>query len=271
MVIKHSEILDNRVAVVEIDGPLDSLTSPGFEDYINKLLDKNILFILFDSGKMSYVSSEGIGLLLFLQRKISEANGFFVIFSLPHEILTLYALLGFDNVFRIAKDRAEAIQVMDRQMELRKKGLKEEPPMLPAEDVTIGAAGAMEPFEEMSPPPAKPEEMRKKPSAPAAEEEMPAGLQPRSRIVECSHCKSLMRVSRDGDYLCPHCNTEFTVKSRDTEKQPAEAAAPAPGFGSIIVECKKCKSLVRIKKPGTFQCPDCGTKFSVGQDRTVKF
>ncbi len=267
MVINHSEIHSNRVAVVEIDGPLDSFTSPGFEEYINKLLDRSILFILFDSGKMKYVSSEGIGLLLFLQRKISEANGFFVIFNLPHEILTLYTLLGFDKVFRIASDRAEAIQVMDRQMELREKGLRDEPLPAPAGDLTIGSDEELESITDVSLPPAKPAEQKK--TAGTGREESPSEQRPGSRILECVNCKSLIRVSRDGAYLCPHCNREFIVKSREPVKRPAETATG--GFDSMIVECKKCKSLIRIKKAGSYRCPDCKTTFSVGTDQTVEF
>ncbi|MBP7739055.1 MAG: STAS domain-containing protein [Spirochaetes bacterium] len=271
MVINHTEMFNGRGAIVEIDGPLDSVSSPGFEDYINKLLARNIVFILFDSGKLEYVSSEGIGLLLFLQRKIYETNGFFVIFNMPDEIMSLYTLLGFDKVFRIAKDRAEAVQVMDRQMELRKKGLKEEPPAAPAEEVTIGPVDSMEPLEEPAPPP-KPEEKPEigpETDAPGPEP-APPGIQQRARIVECANCKSLMRVSRDGDYLCPHCNREFTVKSQEPAKRPVEPAAGS-AFGSIIVECKKCKSLIRIKKPGSYRCPDCKTAFKVAEDQTVKF
>ncbi len=268
MIINHSEIHDGRVAVVEIDGPLDSLTSPGFEEYINKLLERNILFILFDSAKMKYVSSEGIGLLLFLQRKISEANGFFVIFSLPHEIMTLYTLLGFDKVFRIAGDRAEAIQVMDRQMELRAKGLREEPVPEPAVDEEQVRQEEPEPIEEVSPLSVKPLEEGRKTAAPVMEE-APAVQRPGTRIVECSHCRSLVRVSRDGNYLCPHCNREFAVKSSEAARRPAEPAAG--GFGSMIVECKTCRSLIRVKKAGTYRCPDCKTAFSVGADQTVKF
>jgi len=263
VIINHSEIHDNRVAVVEIDGPLDSLTSPGFEEYINRLLERNILFIMFDSGKMKYVSSEGIGLLLFLQRKIYEANGFFVIFNLPHEIMTLYTLLGFDKVFRIAGDRAEAIQVMDRQMELRTKGLRDEPPPepAPAPEVMIAVENKPEPVMEVSLQP-------ERPTAPAREE-APAEQRPGTRIVECSHCRSLVRVSRDGNYLCPHCNREFAVKSSGAARRPAEPAAGS--FGSMIVECKTCRSLIRVKKAGAYRCPDCKTAFSVGVDQTVKF
>ncbi len=271
MVINHTEMFNGRGAVVEIDGPLDGVSSPGFEDYINKLLAREIVFILFDSGKLHYVSSEGIGQLLFLQRKIYERNGFFVIFNMPHEIMALYTLLGFDKVFRIAGDRAEAIQVMDRQMELRKKGLKEEPPASSVEEVTIGPADSMAPQEEPAPLPII-EEKPKIESEAAVPGPGPApdAARPRERIVECANCKSVTRVSRDGDYLCPRCNREFTVKSQEPAKRPSETV-PGSAFGSIIVECKTCKSLIRIKKPGSYQCPDCKTSFRVAGDQTVKF
>jgi len=249
VIINHAEILDNKAAVVEIDGPLDSHTSPGFEEYINQILAKNILFIMFDAGKMTYVSSEGIGLLLFLQRKISEANGFFVIFDLPGEILTLYRLLGFDKVFRIAESRADALQIMDRQMELRESGGAEEP---------VPEAGQM------------PAEEPRRPEPPAERQD-----EPEPGVVKCANCGVPLRVEPGSDYICPNCNTEFSMMQRGAGSGGAEPeAAPhvdLTDFGSLIVECVKCKSLIRIKRPGAFRCPDCGTKFFVGDDQTIAF
>jgi anti-sigma B factor antagonist len=256
VVINHAEILEKRAAVVEIDGPLDSYTSPDFEDYINQLLNKNILFILFDGDKMDYVSSEGIGLFLFLQRKISEANGFFVMFNVSNEAMTLYRLLGFDKVFRIAESRADALQIMDRQMELRDKGLTGEPEPVPAESVVAAADLAAPPIEKS----AGKEKLVKSPVTELT-----------SSVVECTGCKSLIRVYHDGSYLCPHCNTEITVMNRDASRQAARPVFEGEDFGALIVECVKCKSLIRIKKAGAYKCPECNTKFSVSDDQTVKF
>lgn len=253
MVIKHTEIQDKRAAVVEVEGPLDSYTSPDFEDYINQLLDKNILFILFDGGKMDYVSSEGIGLFLFLQKKISEANGFFVMFNVSDEAMTLYRLLGFDKVFRIAESRADALQIMDRQMELRERGVTEEPQPVAAAPVAAQAP----------PPPAAPETKEKTVKVPQTD----LG----SSVVECTGCRSLIRVYHDGSYLCPFCNVEITVMNRDAARQAARPASEAEGFGALVVECAKCRSLIRIRKAGTYQCPDCRAKFMVSGDQTVSF
>lgn len=251
MVINHAEILDKRVAVVEIDGPLDSGSSPDFEDYINQLLIKKIVFILFDAKKMESVSSEGIGLLLLLQKKISETNGFFVIFNLSEEIQTLYQLLGFDKVFRITDTRADALQIMDRQIELRDKGISE--PDESAKDTRVSMAATAQHEMEMSNTHAVPKR------------EPVAG--PQVMIVECSHCKSLIRISQDGDYICPHCNNAFTVMN--TGNKPV-SVAPAMNE-SMIVECTRCRSLVRIKGSGSYQCPDCDARFAVAKDMSVKF
>jgi anti-sigma B factor antagonist len=262
VVINHAEILEKRAAVVEIDGPLDSYTSPDFEDYINQLLNKNILFILFDGGKMDYVSSEGIGLFLFLQRKISEANGFFVMFNVSNEAMTLYRLLGFDKVFRIAESRADALQIIDRQMEMRDKGLAGEPEPGPAENIMAAVGITAQPIE-MTAPPAEPAGKEKPVKRPEAESQ--------STVVACTTCKSLIRVYHDGNYLCPHCNTEITVMNSDAAHQAASPVFDADDFGALVVECVKCKSLIRIKKAGAYKCPDCKTRFMVSDDQTVKF
>jgi anti-anti-sigma factor len=247
VVITHSEILDSRAAVVEIDGPLDSRTSPDFEDYINRIIEKSIHFILFDAGGMSHVSSEGIGLLLILQKKVSEANGFFVIFNLTDEVATLYRLLGFDKVFRIAGSRSEALQILDRQRELREGGASPEE----------GEPAGPEPVEELTPAPA------------AAEVPRPAG--PRGNIIECASCHTLMRVSSAGDYLCPACGTVFSVPRDDRTPDAAPPRADGTPFSPLIVECAGCRSLIRIRSGGAYRCPDCGAHFTVGGDQTVSF
>lgn len=254
MIITHSEIQDRRVAVVEIDGPLESRSSPDFEGYINQLLGKKIIFILFDAKKMQYVSSEGIGLLLLLQKKIAEANGFFILFSLADETATLFGLLGFDKVFRIAESRADALQIMDRQIELRERG------------DAVGTEAAPAAIREPEPSP---------PAAPAGINEpspsVSAAADSGTRVVECSNCKTRIRVYSDGDYLCPHCKNSFSVMSRDLQQTPEKQPAATPGAASLIVECARCKSLLRISRGGTYRCPDCNTPFTVSEDLSVKF
>mgnify|MGYP000883422475 CR=1 FL=1 len=193
--IKHSEVLDGRVVVVEIEGHLDSKTSPDFEQYINRLLEKDKRFILLNSQGLQYISSEGIGLVLLVQKKISEKNGSLIIFNLSHEIRSLYSLLGFDKIFRIAESRIEAMQTMDKQIELinMKTG--------------AGNAAGAGPGDEPRPRPGDLPEAGQGTAGPAGNSGKFTPI-----IVECAGCGAMVRVRQSGDFLCPECNREFTVE-----------------------------------------------------------
>jgi anti-sigma B factor antagonist len=39
----------------------------------------------------------------------------------------------------------------------------------------------------------------------------------------------------------------------------------------IIVECRRCGSLVRVRQSGDYGCPDCNTEFTVMKDMTVVY
>ena len=187
--INHNEVLQNTAAIVSIDGSLESETSPDLEEYINQLLYKNILFIMLDARSLTFISSAGFGVILFLQKRIAEKNGFFVIFNLNTEVQTLFNLLGFDKVFRIAHDRADAIQIMDRQLELHEKGNYVE---MNADIIPELSLNENEGKSVISPP-GETEGFRN------------------PIIIECISCKSLIRVKERGEYQCPDCKTEFSV------------------------------------------------------------
>jgi len=189
--INHHDVLDGKVIIVEVKGPLNSETSLDFEEYINRLLARNSIFIILNALSIDYVSSEGIGVILFMQKKISEKNGFFVIYDLNNEIRQLFLLLGFDKIVWTVGSRIEAMEVIDRQLEMRESpGGKTE-------------AGEMPPVLADIEKPEKdndnlPDEIQEKVAfAPF--------------IIECARCKSLIRVRESGEYLCPDCNASFTV------------------------------------------------------------
>jgi len=200
--INHKEILDGRVAVVEVSGPLNRDTSPDLEYYINEFIDKDIRFILFDFGDIKYVSSEGIGVMLFIQKKIADSKGFLVLFNLSPEIASLYSILGFDKVIRVAESRAEAVQIMDRQIELSESG-------------AIYETGTPKELIEDTGPV---EDDGNKDSVEISESDIEhrAISDGGQFVIECEKCGSLIRIRRAGDFLCPECKTEFTVNSDQT-------------------------------------------------------
>lgn len=117
--IDHTEVLEGQVAVVDLAGPLDSDSSTEFEEYANRILDGETRYIILNMEKVDYISSAGIGLILYLQKTINRLGGYFVIFNLNAEIQSLFSLLGFDRVLSMAETRIESMEIIDRQMELR--------------------------------------------------------------------------------------------------------------------------------------------------------
>ena len=270
MVINHVELMDGRAAMVEIEGPLDSRSAPEFEEYIRRLLERSILFIIFNAGKMEYASSEGIGLLLYLQSRIAEGNGFFVLFGLSPEIAALFSRLGFDRVFRIANDRAEAVEIMDRQMEMRDRP----EPAEPVAPVAIPVAAEETPVRVEEPVPNEAEPSRPSggpeagPPPATALPSVPPAKTGASRLAACESCGAELRIRGAGSYLCPHCDAFFTVPGTPAETPPA---VPSASFSPLIVECAACKALVRVKQSGAYQCPECGKGFSVDESQSVSF
>jgi anti-sigma B factor antagonist len=192
--INHREVLEGRVTIVDVSGPLDSETAGDFEDYIRKLLEKSMIYILLDAGEIPHVSSEGIGAMLFIQKRFAEKYGFFVIYSLNREIAALFSLLGFDKVLRIVSSRIEAMEIMDRQMELRDGGTADD------EEPVPGLEGRDLELNDLPPEPD---------SLMDTEEEKRPEQEP--LIIECRKCSSLIRTRAPGEYLCPECRARFIV------------------------------------------------------------
>lgn len=186
--INHIDILDGRATIVSIEGPLTGETSPDFEHYINTLLQRKQVNILLDAGKIEFVSSAGIGVMLVAHRNISSKKGNFIIFNISGEMLSLYTVLGFDKIFRIARTRIEAMEMVDGLIDISSSAAKPESSIEAEPD-------------------------KEDPAISASVEDLNSGKKTdfAQMIVECINCKALVKVKSSGDYICPDCKSEFTV------------------------------------------------------------
>lgn len=212
--INHTEITEGKAVIIEIQGPLNSETSSDFEDYINKLLDNGILHIIIDTSKLSFISSEGIGVMLIIQKLISEKKGVLVLLSLSKETETLFRLLGFLELFKIAGNRADALRVLDRAMELSRK------PEHPGEEKHEPEEAAMDSVQtkiEKIIPHIKNEEGPERVNS-VFIDETPERIGSHKKekifepfIIKCVSCSNLIRINDDGPHICPECSAEFEV------------------------------------------------------------
>ena len=71
------EIKHGTETVICLSGQLDTLSSPDLEKEITNILEGNAQNVVLDGGKLTYISSAGLRLLLILQKKMGQKGGTF--------------------------------------------------------------------------------------------------------------------------------------------------------------------------------------------------
>jgi len=194
--IKHTELDNSSTALLEIEGPLNSETSSDFEEYVSKLLDNGIIYLLVDAMDISFISSEGIGVVILIQKRITSLGGTVVYFNFSSEISALFKLLGFEKVLSIASGRDEALLLIEKRVELGGEAGSFSTGKHSREEETREGKKGIEDMPETH--------ASKYPFNPDPDE-----LE--SFVIQCAKCSSYIRVHRRGEHYCPYCSAAFSV------------------------------------------------------------
>ncbi|MFW5770083.1 MAG: STAS domain-containing protein [Spirochaetota bacterium] len=223
--ISHTQA-NGSTAIVFARGPLHNSTSDEFESYISQIVDDGIKSVIFDSASVDYISSTGIGALLYVNRKLISNNGKFILCNVPENIISILKIIKLDNVLNIVSSQEDAIEAIDKTPVQARDDAATSPPAdepdfqepqeeflevldrddLTSDDIMVDHAPSLE---------SKASDETKT-SAPLETTVNMNSLFPHPIIVECAECRSLLRVSYPGTFLCPDCNTEFMVEEDRT-------------------------------------------------------
>jgi anti-sigma B factor antagonist len=100
---KHCDLL-------AVEGRVDSSTSPQFADAINTILNEGRYKIVLDMGKVEFISSAGLRVLINAQKTFKRYNrGEVVLANLPKNIYSAIDLAGFTSLFKIFNDVLAAV------------------------------------------------------------------------------------------------------------------------------------------------------------------
>ena len=95
-IIKNSEGSKLTMALV---GRLDTTTSPQLEEELRTSLE-GVTELVFDMGRLDYVSSAGLRVLLSAQKTMNK-QGSMVIRSVKPEIMEIFDVTGFVDILNI--------------------------------------------------------------------------------------------------------------------------------------------------------------------------
>ena len=100
----------NGVVVVELDGNLDTNTSPAAQEFLDGLIDGGSGKILVSFEKLNYVSSAGLRVLLATARKMKAQGGDLRLCSLNQIVQDVFEISGFSSILSIHVDEADALR-----------------------------------------------------------------------------------------------------------------------------------------------------------------
>ena len=95
------EIKHGTETVICLSGQLDTLSSPDLEKEITNILEGNAQNVVRDGGKLTYISSAGLRLLLILQKKMGQKGGTFVLRNIQDSIMEIFKITGFSSFLTI--------------------------------------------------------------------------------------------------------------------------------------------------------------------------
>ncbi|MBC3899214.1 anti-sigma factor antagonist [Acetobacterium malicum] len=92
---------DGEIFVVELEGRMDTNTSPEFQKEMEAYYSKEGFKMILDFDQLDFVSSAGLRVLLLIQKKSKALNGSLVIKNVKPEIQEVFDMTGFSDILTI--------------------------------------------------------------------------------------------------------------------------------------------------------------------------
>lgn len=103
----HTEA--NRT-VLEVAGEVDVYTGPTLRDRISDLLDSGAHDLVVDLGRVDFIDSTGLGVLVGALNKAKELGGSLQLVCAQERVLKLLRITGLDQVFTVRASIAEVAE-----------------------------------------------------------------------------------------------------------------------------------------------------------------
>lgn len=100
---------ENGTTVVEIEGKMNTESSPEAEKYINKLLDEGATNILFNLEHLDFIASTGLRVILSTGKKLAKVGGKLTICNPNLTVTDVLKMSGFSKMFNVFDTEEEAL------------------------------------------------------------------------------------------------------------------------------------------------------------------
>lgn len=106
----NSHILSGRVAVVELNGRLETAMSQELVKWLNAALNDDHSRIVVNLRGVTLIGSTGLSALIYGLKRCRERNGDLYLCTVPDPVQSVFTLTRLNQVFKIFRDEAEALR-----------------------------------------------------------------------------------------------------------------------------------------------------------------
>jgi len=107
------EIIEKKqddISIFELQGRLDSNTSPALEEKIFEAIEKGSSKMIVDFKSLDYISSAGLRVINKTTKRLKNNSGKLVLCSMQDYIKEVFEITGFDSFLPIVSSYDEAIK-----------------------------------------------------------------------------------------------------------------------------------------------------------------
>jgi anti-sigma B factor antagonist len=109
------------IAVLSLDGYVDSATSLNMDEAIDSILQQRIYHVVVDLTKVSYISSAGWGVFISKIKDIRENQGGLKIAGMRPDVRDVFDLLGFGHIIEAHETVEEAVTTFEVKVAREKR------------------------------------------------------------------------------------------------------------------------------------------------------
>jgi anti-sigma B factor antagonist len=108
MSVWQEKIPQSESRLIGVNGRLDQTLTPKLEETLNEILDNGNYNLVVDLTNTTYINSGGLRCLVSAWRRAKANQGSLKLCGLNSRLQEIFTMVGFDKVFEIYADCAEA-------------------------------------------------------------------------------------------------------------------------------------------------------------------
>lgn len=100
--------------LARVQGIVDGNNAADFQEVLQGAVQDGDKSLVLDFGKLEYISSAGLRVLLLVAKDLQNKGAAFAVCSVSGQVRELFSISGFDQIIAIHKNQADALASMNK-------------------------------------------------------------------------------------------------------------------------------------------------------------